>query len=261
MPCERVRSSDFGAAARPMLEAMGLELIVGPPNSGRAAEIRKRLEGLLDRDPVLVVPTGDDAARFERDLCAETGAVLGVSIRTFASLFDDAARAVSLDLMPPLTEPERLALVRAAMTASPLRRLRRSAARAGFAPALDTLIRELQQALVAPGELDSAASELTDGEYERELAALATNYARLRDDAQRSDAGSRADATLRALRKAPDAWGERPVFIYGFDDLSRAQLELVAELGRSSEVVVAVDYEDRDALRAGSGLLAELRSE
>jgi ATP-dependent helicase/DNAse subunit B len=240
---------------------MPISLIVGPPNSGREGELLRRLRESLALDPVLVVPTGDDAARFERDLCAETGAVLGVSIRTFASLFDDAARAVSLDLAPPLTEPERLALVRAAITTTPLRRLRRSAARAGFAPALDTLIRELQQALVAPGELDSAASELTDGEYERELAALAANYARLRDDAERSDPGSRADATLRALRTAPDAWGERPVFIYGFDDLSRAQLELVAGLGRSSEVVVAVDYEDRDALRAGSGLLAELRSE
>src|SRR5919106_678746 len=108
MPCERVRSSDFGAAARPMLEAMGLELIVGPPNSGRAAEIRKRLEGLLDRDPVLVVPTGDDAARFERDLCARSGAILGVAIRTFASLFEDAARAAALDLEPALTPTQRL---------------------------------------------------------------------------------------------------------------------------------------------------------
>ena len=52
-----------------MLGAMSLSLIVGPPNSGRAGEIRARLEAALDRDPVLVVPTLDDADRFERELC------------------------------------------------------------------------------------------------------------------------------------------------------------------------------------------------
>ena len=48
---------------------MSLELIVGPPNSGRAGEILGRLRSALERDPLLIVPTGDDIARFERDLC------------------------------------------------------------------------------------------------------------------------------------------------------------------------------------------------
>jgi ATP-dependent helicase/DNAse subunit B len=237
---------------------MPISLIVGPPNSGRESVLLRRLEDALDRDPVLVVPTGDDAARFERELCGDGGAVIGISIRTFASLFEDAARAAALPLPPRLSEPERLALLRAAIEGTPLRLLRRSAARAGFAPALDALVRELQQALISPAELGAAAAELPDGEYERELTSLYASYVELRDRAERSDAGSRAAATLSAIRAQPDARGDRPLFVYGFDDLTEAQLELVGELGRSTEVVISVNYADREALKGGAELLARL---
>ena len=70
---------------------MSLQLIVGPPNSGRAGEILTRLRAALDRDPLLVVPTGDDIARFERDLCADGHAAIGATIRTFGSLTDEIA--------------------------------------------------------------------------------------------------------------------------------------------------------------------------
>jgi len=54
--------------------------------------IRRGLLGVLDRDPVLVVPTLDDVYFFERELCAE-GAVLGASVITFAGLFGTVATA------------------------------------------------------------------------------------------------------------------------------------------------------------------------
>jgi RecB family exonuclease len=244
-----------------MLRTMGLELIVGPPNSGRAGEIRERIERVIDRDPVLVVPTGDDAARFERDLCAAAGATLGVGIRTFGSLFEEVATAAALELPPPLSPPQRLALVRAAIDATELRLLRRSSSRPGFAPALAALIGELQAALVASAELDLHARELEDGDYERELAALYAAYEGLRDRAARSDAGSRAPATIAALRADPGAWGSRPVLVYGFDDLTRAQLELLAVLRQSADVTVAVNYADREALGARAGLPAQLDHE
>lgn len=240
---------------------MGLELIIGPPNSGRAVEIRRRIERLADRDPVLVVPTADDAAQFERDLCSSSGAVLGVAIRTFASLFEEVARATGVELRPPLTAPQRLALVRAAVSATQLRLLRRSAQRPGFAAALDLLIGELQAALLTPGELELAARELEDGDYERELAALFSSYERLREQARRSDAGSRAQTTIAALRARPHQWGSRPLLLYGFDDLARDQLELIAALEAGAEVIVAVNYADRDALSARAELPARLARE
>ncbi|MEO8091475.1 MAG: PD-(D/E)XK nuclease family protein [bacterium] len=240
---------------------MPLKLIVGPPNSGRAGEVRRRLDEALDREPVLVVPTGDDAAWFERELCAGGRPSLGVSIRTFGWLFEDVAAALALDAGPTLTGPQRLALVRAAISTTELRRLHRSAQRPGFAPALDSLIEELQAALISPSELAERSRELDDGAHEAELAELYGAYVALRRRSGRTDRGGLADAALAALGANPDAWGERPVFLYGFDDLTLAQRELVAALARTAEVTVAVNYADRRSLAARATLVSELRDE
>ena len=88
---------------------MSLELIVGPPNSGRGAEVLRRLRKGLDADPILIVPGGDEIARFERDLCAGGEAVIGATIRTFASLAEGIARSSAKAPGPALTPSERLA--------------------------------------------------------------------------------------------------------------------------------------------------------
>ena len=240
---------------------MALELIVGPPNSNRAGAVLERLREALDLDPVLVVPTGDDIVRFERDLCAD-GAQVGATIRTFASLFDEIAGLTAIPVPPRLSPPQRLALVRAAVTSTELRVLRRSSASPGFAPALDTLIAELQAALVSPADL-LAAADAADGDsgQEGELARLYLEYERLRDGAGRSDAGAVAAAAVEALRAQPEAWGAAPVLIYGFDDLTEVQLGLIAVLAGVCDVTLAVNYADRNALAARAGLLTRLTDE
>ncbi len=87
---------------------MPLSLIVGPPNSGRAGRIHDALLGSLDDDPVLIVPTGDDVARFERELgdaAGEGTGVLGVSVQTFRLMFEEVARVTGTVLPPALSEP------------------------------------------------------------------------------------------------------------------------------------------------------------
>jgi ATP-dependent helicase/DNAse subunit B len=237
---------------------MSISLIVGPPNSGRAGEVRRRLLASLDRDPVLVVPTADDAAWFERELCASGEPTLGVAIRTFGWLFEDVASTLGATLAPALTAPQRLALVRASIASTQLARLHRSSERPGFAPALDGLIEELQAALVTPSELAERAGELDDGAAETEIAALYGAYEGLRDQAGRGDPGWVAGAAFGAFRADPAGWGGRPVFIYGFDDLTAAQRALMAEIARASEVTVAVNYADRRSLAAQATLLGEL---
>jgi PD-(D/E)XK nuclease superfamily protein/AddB-like protein len=244
-----------------MLGAMSLSLIVGPPNSGRAGEIRARLEAALDRDPVLVVPTLDDADRFERELCREGGAVVGASIGTFRRLADEVAASTGAGLRPLLSTAQRLALIRAAARHTELRLLSGSAARPGFAPTLQRLIGELQAALVEPDELARAAAELDDGGYEEELARLYAAYVERRAAAGRDDLHSAARRVAASLRRRHAAWGERPVLVYGFDDLTEEQLELLAALAGATEVTVAVNYEDREALAARAGLMARLHEE
>lgn len=239
---------------------MSLELIVGPPNSGRAGEVLRRLVACLDADPLLIVPTADDIARFERELVAG-GAAIGATIRTFGSLTAEVATAAGAEAAPPLTDPQRLALIRAAIATTPLRILARSSRSPGFAGALDALVAELQAALVAPDDLHRAAADAGDAAAELELADLYAVYERLRDRADRSDAGSLAVAAASALAARPAAWGGRPVLVYGFDDLTEAQLELVHLLARSAPVTVAVNYADRVALNARAALLGRLREE
>jgi len=238
---------------------MTLSVIVGPPNSGRAGEIRARLEAALERDPLLIVPRADDVARFERDLAATGAPVLGIAIHTFRGLADQVIAATGAAVRPMLSDAQRLALVRAVVREHPLRVLAESARRPGFAPALERLIGELQGALISPAELARAAGELDDGAYERELAALYDGYVRRREAAGCDDRHSALAAAAASLRARPESWAARPVLTYGFDDLTEEQLELVTALMGACEVTVAVNYADREALAARAGLLARLR--
>ena len=240
---------------------MALRLIVGPPNSGRAGEVLTRVREALEHDPLLVVPTSDDVARFERDLCAGGRPAVGATIRTFGALFADIAAAAAVALAPRLSPPQRLAVVRAAVAAADLRVLRRSSGSPGFAPALDSLIAELQAALVSPTDLRQAAEAADGAELELELAELYERYAGLRDEAGRSDAGSVAAAATAAIHNDPSAWGSRPLFVYGFDDLTEAQLALILAIAECAEVTVAVNFADREALAARAGLLSRLTEE
>jgi hypothetical protein len=243
------------------MKAMAIELIQGPPNSGRAGEILARFRAALDRGPILVVPTGDDVAAFERELCGSGAPSLGGKIATFGGLEIEVARTLAVPFAPALTGPQRQALIRAAIRRAPLIRLRRSAARPGFAPALDALVGELQAALIAPAEFARATAALEDPGHETELAALYAAYVELRDASGRGDSAVVAEAAITALRGDPDGWGGRPVFVYGFDDLTRAQVELVAELARAAPVTIAVNYADQRALAVRANLVARLRDE
>jgi ATP-dependent helicase/DNAse subunit B len=240
---------------------MPLALVVGPPNAGRAGAIRRRFTEVLDRDPVLVVPTRDDADRFERELVEASDVVVGGSVRTFQRLFEDVARSTGLDQAPVLTDAQRGWLVRRAIDDCDLRVLHASASSDGFAPAMDRLLDDLQASGLDPATLETRAAEAEgDGAYERELAAVFAAYVRLRGALGRRDSHSLAAAATAALRTHPDSWERRPVLFYGFDDMTVEQLELVRALGAACDVTVAVTFQEgREALVARAGLLSELR--
>ena len=238
---------------------MSLSLIVGPPNSGRAGRVRERLTAALGRDPVLVVPTLEDASRFERELCEQGEPVLGASILTFERLFDEVARATGASTRPALTKAQALHLVRRAIAATDLGILARSARRPGFATALASLIEEIQASGLDPRTVEHGAAESAESSrYLGELAALYGAYAGLRDELGLGDSHAAAADATASLRAHPDAWGPRPVVFYGFDDMTVEQLELVAALGNVTDVMASVTFEDRAALHARARLRAEL---
>ena len=241
-----------------MLDPMSLNLIIGPPNSGRTGVVLDGFRAVASHDPVLVVPTVDDVERFEGELIRERGAVIGASVGTFDRLFGLVARAADAATAPPLSRTQRRRVAREAVTRSKLRLLAASSAHAGFPAALEELVSELQAALVDPASLRERASAA--GAYESEIAELYDAYVQVREELGRDDEHSLAAATTAALRASPEAWGARPVFFYGFDDLTVEQLELVRELSRTAPVTFALPWEDREVLTQARGaLFAELR--
>ena len=69
----------------------------------------------------------------------------------------------------------------------------------------------------------------------------------------RVDAEQRAVRALDALRRRPALWGGTPVLVYGFDDLTRLQLDAIETLGRvvDAQVTVSLSYEPGRTAFAG----------
>jgi ATP-dependent helicase/DNAse subunit B len=237
---------------------MALKLIAGPPNSGRTGKVIGGFREDLSRDPLLVVPTADDAERFERELVSE-GPLLGGSVLTFGALFGELARVYELPWGPGMSRAKRIWLARVATRKMDAGALTGSVSRSGFAPAVADLIDELQAAGVDPETFAARAAD--GGDYERDLARLYAGWAELRDELDVPDRHEQARVVTAALRADSDGarWDGRPVYVYGFDDLTREQLDLIGALAGVTEVTVAVTYEDRLALRARATLLADLK--
>jgi ATP-dependent helicase/DNAse subunit B len=241
-----------------MLDRMALKLIVGPPNSGRTGAVLDGFRAMSGNDPVLVVPTVDDVERFEEELTRDGAAVIGATVGTFDELFALVARSTDAQAGPAVSRIQRLRLAREATSRAELRILAASARRPGFPAALEELVSELQAALVDPVALREQAQDA--GAYELEVASLYESYLRVRDELELHDDHSLAAAATAAVRTRPESWGQRPVFLYGFDDLTIEQLELVRELSANTQVTVALPWEDRESLTQARGaLFAELR--
>ena len=246
------------ADSPPMLARMPLKLIVGPPNSGRTGATLDGFRAAAARNPVLVVPTVDDVERFEEELTRDGAAVIGATVGTFGQLFSLVARATDAPAGPAIGRTQRLRLAREAAARAGLRILASSSRRPGFPAALEELVSELQAALVDPVAFAEQAAEA--GAYEREVAGLYVSYLEVRDELGLHDAHSLAAAATAALRANPEAWEGRPVFLYGFDDLTVEQLELVRELSAHGSVTVALPWEDRESLTQARGaLFSQLR--
>ena len=241
---------------------MPLKLILGPPNSGRAGVVRERYLEALARDPVLVVPTVDDVFAFERELCGE-GAALGGTVLTFGALFGQIATAAGSPPGAVLSPAQRRRCVEVAVEErSPrLGPLRRSAGRPGFAAAFARLLDELQAAGVGPHDVEASAGTLEGSAYLTDVATLFAGYEAARERSGRLDAAGIAREAIGLLRADPGPWAGRPVFLYGLDDLTPAQFDLVEALTTHTEVTIAVPFEQgNESLLARAELLDRLRT-
>ncbi len=201
---------------------MPLTLLAGPANAGKVALLLDRYAADIARDPVLLVPNRPEAQRVGRDLLAGGKTVVGGWVATFDDLFASLAHGNG-DHRPVLTDAQRALL---------LRRLARDASRfAGFAETLGATIAELESGLVEPEDLDADLAELLRI-YRAELDRLG----RWDHDRERRYAAERVANEF-------EAWDGRPVYAYGFEDLTATQWALVEALSGRADVTVSLPYE------------------
>jgi PD-(D/E)XK nuclease superfamily len=207
-----------------------LALLVGPANAGKVSRLLDRYLENLDREPFLVVPNRAEVDRVERDLLARRPALLGGEIGTFDDVFRTIARGGG-ERRSVATEAQRALVVRRALAGASLDRLRASSGFAGFGDALLGAVAELESGLVDPDEVDGDLAALYAA-YRAELDRVEL----LDRDLQRRRAVDRVESEL-------GAWDGRPVFAYGFEDLTGAQWALLAALAGRADVHVSLPYE------------------
>jgi ATP-dependent helicase/DNAse subunit B len=209
---------------------MGLALVVGPAKAGKIARLLEGYLAAIELDPVLIVPNRTDVDRIERDLLQRTGALLAGSIGTFDDVFRELALG-SPDVRPVTSDAQRALVARRVLARTPLNGLGRSARFAGFADSLLAALSELESGLLEPDQLEGDLG-LLYGAYREELDRLGLWD---RDLLRRR--------AVERLRSDLDAWDGRPVFAYGFEDLTGAEWGLLEALSGRTEVMVSLPYE------------------
>jgi ATP-dependent helicase/DNAse subunit B len=241
---------------------MPITLVTGPANAGKAQVVMDGVRRHLahGQEPLLVVPTRADTEHYRREL-AGAGAAIGARVERFEGLIGEAVRRAGV------AEPVLGALARERVLAAIARRA--SSARAGhsqpiedrpargFVRALADVVAELQVRRVTPARLGGAleAWAAADGASAPagELGPLFARYRRLLEEIGRLDAEQCAVRALDALRRTPALWEGTPVLFYGFDDLTRLQLDAIETLGSvvGANVTVSLAYEPGRTAFAG----------
>ncbi|HEY0516767.1 MAG TPA: PD-(D/E)XK nuclease family protein, partial [Solirubrobacteraceae bacterium] len=219
---------------------MGITLVTGPANSGKAQVVMDAVRRHLahGREPLLIVPTATDVEHYLREL-AGTEAAMGVRVERFSGLIEELVARAGVDepVLGGLARERVLALLAADPGSSP-----------GFLRALGELFADLQVRRVSPARLTGALRDAFGSEPQPlgfDLARLYSEYHRRLERLGRLDQEQRALHALDRLREAPALWGATPVLFYGFDDLTRQQLDAIETLGSvvDADVTVSLAYE------------------
>ncbi len=243
---------------------MPLHLVTGPANAAKARTVLEAARARAAASPLLVVPTVADVEIYRRELAAD-GAVLGVRVERFNGLLRELAFRGGV-AGRTLTDLQRERVAAAAISATSLERLAGAAQTPGFAPALVAFVQELGEARVEPPRFvralrDWAAGEPSRADFAEELGALVLAYRRTQERTGRHDRPQHVTAALDALREEPHRWGATPVFLYGFDDLSPLQRDVIDTLANAvgAEVMLSLTFEaGRTAFAARATLHQEL---
>ncbi len=230
---------------------MPITLVTGPANAGKAEVVIDAVRGHLahGREPLLIVPRSADVEHYLRELAGERVA-MGVRVARFSELIDETVRRAGV------AEAVLGGLARERVIATLAARRAGAGIGSGLVRALGELFEELQVRRVSPARLAAALRAGLGAEADAlgvDLIEIYGDYHATLARLGRHDAEQRALRALDALRERPSLWGSTPVLIYGFDDLTRLQLDAIETLGRvvDVEVTVSLAYEPGRTAFAG----------
>ena len=193
--------------------------------------------------PVFVVPSAPDSEVLERALAERQGVLLGGLVLTFDELAGRILERTGGAPEPP-SDVVRGLLLRRLAARAPQGVLGRSARFAGFAAALGRFTDECSAVGITPSELEQALTAAGGGSDEAgELARLVAAWREALAGERALDRPARlAEAARRAARSLA-AWGGEPLFVYGFEELTRAQSELVSAIAARADVDCSLPFE------------------
>ena len=266
---------------------MPIHLVTGPANSGKASVLLGELRARVARgeEPLLIVPTRADQARYRREL-AEGGLTMGARVERFDGLLAEvvARAAVGVPAVGSLARERLLARI--------------AGARPGLAHSLAGAVADLESQRVTPARLRGALRVFSSASAKRSdqmtlfeqagdqalsgagltgsgkdaskpngrddlpagerstlewLARIYERYQEALTAMRRSDRELRWLAALDRLRRKPALWGAQPVLVYGFDDLTELQFDAIETLGAivGAELFVSLAYEPGRVAFAG----------
>lgn len=231
---------------------MPITLLTGPANAGKAEIVMDALREHLARgdESLLVVPTRADVKHYLGELAGD-GAAMGVRVERFDGLLEEAVRRAGIK------RPALGTLARSRILTSIAGSERGQEPAAGLVSALERLFAELRVRRVTPATFLRALAQWAAQE---DVAASRMHVGRLFESYEaalreigRFDSEQRAIAALDELRRNPALWGGTPVLFYGFDDLTRLQLDAIETLGRvvDAAAMVSLTYEPGRTAFAG----------
>ena len=225
-----------------------ISLVTGPANAGKAHVLLDGVRAHVahGEEPLLVVPTAADQARYRRELAE--GLTLGVRVERFDGLLSEVLRRAGRARTPvgPLARERILARV--------------GDARPGMAAELARLVADLQGQRVTParlrGALRACAAGGEAGEEPMALERLCTIFERYQEilaNLRRADLETLVTGALDELRRKSALWASTPVLLYGFDDFTELQLDTIETLGGvvGARVTVSLAYEPGRVAFAG----------
>lgn len=218
---------------------MPLQLIHGPPNSGRTEKVRADYLDLIDRNPLLIVPGVDDIFDWERRLSRESGAMVGGRISHFKDLADEILRKAGVELLPLAGELQRRRFAAQAIASSRPDLASRLRHQPGLITAALDLIDDFRSNLRDPETLERKIGD-SESNHLRPIVGLYRDYLSRLESSGHSD---RPGRQYRATKADLSGWAGTPVFVAGFDDLTAQQFELLVRLAERTDVTVVITHE------------------